>query len=166
MFIYFCDFVTKSFIGRNRKTTMRQQVITFFVLSIASLLFFHPAALSQEEEKEAEDAAPSTLSLFQAVMCEEISANLPRNQTVVFSVAREKAICFTSFDAVPEKVFVYHNWYFRDLPSARIRLTLNPPRWSVYSSIQIRKTDIGPWRVEITDDEGHIFRVLRFSITE
>jgi hypothetical protein len=147
---------------------MWKQALTFFMVFCAISIFFHPDALSQKEEAEntAEDVGSSSLSLFQAVMCEEISANLPRNQTVTFSIAREKAICFTSFDAVPEKTFIYHNWYFRDIPSARIRLSLKPPRWSVYSSIQIRKTDIGPWRVEITDENGHIFRVLRFSITD
>jgi len=130
------------------------------------LFFFHPPAYAQEAAQPTEETASKPLSLFQAIMCEEIFANLPRNPTVVFSIAREKAFCFTSFDSVPEPTFVYHNWYFRDIPSARIRLALQPPRWSVYSSIQIRKTDIGPWRVEVTDEKGQVFRVLRFSITD
>jgi hypothetical protein len=111
-------------------------------------------------------AYAAQLRLSEALMCEEIVSNAPQNPTVVFSASREKAVSFTVFDPVPQKTVIYHNWYHRDVPSARIRLELNPPRWSTYSSIQLRKTDIGPWRVEITDDKGKIFGVLRFSVTD
>ena len=106
------------------------------------------------------------LKLFEAVMCEDIYSDIPRNPTSVFSASKEKAVSFSVFDPVPQKTFIYHNWYHRDVPSARIRLELKPPRWSTYSSIQLRKTDIGPWRVEITDEKGKIFGVLRFSVTD
>ena len=106
------------------------------------------------------------LRLSEAVMCEEIYSDAPRNPTVVFSASKQKAVSFTVFDPVPQKTIIYHNWYHRDVPSAKIRLHLKPPRWSTYSSIQLRKTDIGPWRVEITDDEGKVFGVLRFSVTD
>jgi hypothetical protein len=106
------------------------------------------------------------LKLSEAVMCEDIYSDTPRNPTVVFSASKQKAVSFSVFDPVPQKTVIYHNWYHRDVPSAKIRLKLKPPRWSTYSSIQLRKTDIGPWRVEITDDKGHIFGVLRFSVTD
>ncbi|MGD9238748.1 MAG: DUF2914 domain-containing protein [Desulfobacterales bacterium] len=99
-------------------------------------------------------------------MCEEIFSNAPLNPTVVFSITQRKAVCFSSFDEVPQKMVIYHSWYHRDVPSAKIRLTLKPPRWSTYSSIQLRRTDIGPWRVEITDDKGNVLGVLRFSVTD
>jgi hypothetical protein len=121
---------------------------------------------SQEEKEVTADHTAKRLTLGQAVICEEISANVPRNRTVVFSVAKEKVVCFTAFETVPQKTFIYHNWFHKDIPSSRIRLALRPPSWSTYSSIQIRRTDIGPWRVEITDDAGQVLRVLRFSITD
>ena len=111
-------------------------------------------------------ASAEQLKLFQALMCEDVVSNAPKNPTVVFSAAREKAVCFSVFDPVPQKTVIYHNWYHRDVPSARIQLTLNPPRWSTQSSIQLRKTDIGPWRVEITDEKGQVLGVLRFSVTD
>jgi hypothetical protein len=78
----------------------------------------------------------------------------------------ERVSCFTSFDPVPEKTFVHHNWYYKDKLSTRIKLSLQPPRWSTFSSIQLREADKGPWRIEIADEKGDIFRVLRFSITD
>jgi hypothetical protein len=99
-------------------------------------------------------------------MCEDIQDQTPQNATIVFSIERRKAVCFTSFDPVPNQTVIYHRWFHRDRPSAKIKLILKSPRWSTYSSIQLRAEDLGPWRVEVTDSQGRIFQVLRFSITE
>ena len=104
--------------------------------------------------------------LVDAVMCEDIKSGAPQDPTTVFSIERRTAVCFTAFDPVPQQTVIYHSWFHRDTPSAKIKLTLKPPRWSSYSSIQLRAEDIGPWRVEITDSQGNIYHVLRFSVTE
>ena len=139
----------------------RLLLIIGVLLAIQILLLLPSDNLTKISNANAQE-----LTLSQALMCEEVVSNAPKNPTVVFSASREKAICYTSFDPVPEKTVIFHNWYHRDVPSARIQLTLNPPSWSTYSSIQLRKTDIGPWRVEITDEKGKVFAVLRFSVTE
>jgi hypothetical protein len=145
---------------------MKKRTISVFLLICVFSVFWPPTGSAQQDETLTPGESPQTLNLSQAVMCEDIFANAPRNQTVVFSVAREKAVCFTDFDKVSAQTFVYHNWFYKDIPSARIRLALQPPRWSTFSSIQIRKTDIGPWRVEVTDENGQVLHVLRFSITD
>jgi hypothetical protein len=53
-----------------------------------------------------------------------------------------------------------------DKLSTKKKLVLKPPRWSTFSSIQLREADKGPWRVEITDDDENILRILRFSIVD
>jgi hypothetical protein len=142
---------------------MRYRFVFILGVIVASQLFlFFPLHFL----KNVSVANADQLKLIEAVMCEEIYSDTPRNPTSVFSASKEKAVSFTVFDPVPQKTFIYHNWYNRDVPSARIRLELKPPRWSTFSSIQLRKTDIGPWRVEITDEKGNIFGVLRFSVTE
>ena len=135
--------------------------ILVVIFAIQLFLFFPLYFLNNVSAANADQ-----LKLFEAVMCEEIYSNAPRNPTSVFSASKEKAVSFSVFDPVPQKTVIYHNWYHRDVPSAKIRLQLMPPRWSTFSSIQLRKTDIGPWRVEITDDKGHVFGVLRFSVTD
>ncbi|MGD2099705.1 MAG: DUF2914 domain-containing protein [Desulfobacterales bacterium] len=135
---------------------------TFFVCAAVCLSLVQPLL----PVKYAASAHASQLELFQALMCEEIYSNAPRNPTAAFSVKQKKAICFTSFSQVPQKMIIYHNWYHRDVPSAKIRLTLKPPRWSTYSSIELNTADIGPWRVEITTEAGTVLEVLRFSVTE
>jgi hypothetical protein len=46
------------------------------------------------------------------------------------------------------------------------RLTLKPPRWATFSSIQMREGDKGPWRVEIWDEQNQLIKTLRFSVTD
>ena len=132
---------------------------TFFLrlLTLCFFLMFPFSAGSQ---------SGNVIGLVEAVMCEEIKNGVPQDPTTVFSIERRTAVCFTEFDPVPQQAVIYHHWFHRDTPSARIKLTLKPPRWSSYSSIQLRVEDIGPWRVEITDAQGNIFHVLRFSVTE
>jgi hypothetical protein len=138
------------------KETMRR----FLPLVLAALVLLgSPQTVpGQAEEK--------SLKLVQAVMCENIANGQPVNETVLFSENKEKAVCFTFFNPVPEKTHIYHRWYRRDRLSAKIRLRLDPPRWSTFSRIQFRDGDKGPWRVDITDAEGNILKTLRFSITE
>ena len=143
---------------------MKKYRLYFISGAIIAIHFF--LLLPLHPLKNISSANASQLKLFQGLMCEEIFANAPRNPTIVFSIGQKKAVCFSSFDEVPEKTVIYHSWYHRDVPSAKIRLTLKPPRWSTYSSIQLRRTDIGPWRVEITDDNGNVLDVLRFSVTD
>lgn len=104
--------------------------------------------------------------LISAVMCEDIQDRLPIYEGVVFSIGIGKIFCYTLFDPVPEKTFITHNWYNRDNLSTKIKLLLQPPRWTTFSAIQLRESDKGPWRVEITDSEGRLLQVLRFSVTE
>jgi hypothetical protein len=91
---------------------------------------------------------------------------IPFNPSVAFSISTGKIYCYTLFDQIPDDTIVYHHWFFRDKPSARIRLTLKSPRWSTFSSIQLREADRGPWRVEISDAGGRVLKILRFSVTD
>jgi hypothetical protein len=47
-----------------------------------------------------------------------------------------------------------------------VKLSLKTPRWSTFSRMRLRNGEKGPWRVEITDEEGNILGVLRFSVTD
>jgi hypothetical protein len=114
-----------------------------------------------------EGASPTgQIALTRAVMCESIRGYEPNSAAVVFSIGVGKISCFTSFDGIRRTTATLHKWYRRDELVTTKRLTLKPPRWSTYSSIQLREADKGPWRVEIWDDYNHLLDTLRFSVTE
>ncbi len=110
--------------------------------------------------------SPSEPKLTKAVMCESIEKFEPVNQAVVFSIDLGRLSCFTEFDPVPKQAVIYHQWYHHGVLISKKQLTIYPPRWSSFSSMQLRETDKGPWRLDITDVNGTIFQTLRFSITD
>lgn len=144
---------------------MGRRVLGWILLLLWAAGGFAPLADAQTSRPP---TAPGStrLTLVQGVVCEEIRDGVPANSAVAFSVSTGKIYCFTAFDAVAEDTFVFHQWFFRDRPSSRIRLSVKAPRWSTFSSIQLREADRGPWRVEIQDASGRVLKTLRFSVTD
>ena len=145
---------------------MKYKISILFLLPFFIIFCLSMHSYSQQDEKKTSELESKKLTLVQAVMCEGIQDYKPWNQAVVFSISIGKVSCFTYFDPVPEKTYIFHNWYYKDNLSKRMKLFLQPPSWSTFSSIQFREADKGLWRVEVTDPDGNILHVLRFSITE
>lgn len=127
----------------------------FFRVLVLAVFFFLPGSAYPEG---------AGFNLSDAVICKGIEKLAPVLPGVVFPDSLEKIYCFTHFSAVPKKTSVYHVWYSRDRLVAKIKLAVRPPQWSTYSTIQLRTADKGPWRVEITDEDGRTLKILRFSI--
>lgn len=111
-------------------------------------------------------SAPAGPTLIRAVMCESILKLTPANQAVVFSIDLGRVLCFTEFDRVTQQTVIYHKWYRKENLISVKQLALNPPRWSSFSSMQLRDADKGPWRVDVTDENDKVIFTLRFSITD
>lgn len=104
--------------------------------------------------------------LVKAVMCENIHNYEPVRPAVVFSIELGRVSCYTKFDPVPKQTFIHHKWYRNDILITVKRLTINPPSWASFTSVQLRDADKGPWRVDITDEQDNPLQTLRFSITD
>ena len=146
---------------------MKVRLSLFVLLCIGFLS--PPFSVGYAQEKT-NPPAPSQevnqLTSVEAAICEGIKDYIPQNPGIVFSTAIGRILCVTVFDPVPQNTFIYHNWYRNDELITKTKLTLKAPRWSTFSSIQLREADKGPWRVEIVDQKDRVHRVLRFSITD
>ena len=138
----------------------------FFGVLAGLHLFLLSSAFSLENNVADSAPASGTLTLVQAAMCEEVVDQSPRNPAVVFSIQRQQVYCFSLFDSIVQKTFIHHNWYRDDKLITKIKLLLHPPRWATFSRIQLREADRGPWRVEITDQDDNILKILRFGVTK
>jgi len=136
---------------------MRKHCLLCLLTVMLVSALFDPGPLQGQIEKPI---------LVDAVLCEDMRDGVPLNPGVVFPVSIGKVVCYAAFDPVPRRAVIYHNWYRKDELNTKIRLVLQPPRWAAYSTIQLREVDKGPWRIEITDDEGQVLDILRFSITD
>ncbi len=111
-------------------------------------------------------AEPSDATLVQAVMCESIENFQPLNPAVVFSISQGEVFCFSNFDPVIKKTYIFHRWYKKDNLIFTMRLTLSPPKWSSFSRVQLRDADKGPWRIEIRSADDSLLKILRFSMVD
>ena len=135
---------------------------SFYWLTIIGCLLFLWVGFTSAETQST--PTPS-LRLVRAVMCESIENYEPQNISVVFSINIGRISCYTSFDDVADVLSVHHRWYRREELVTTKRLTLKPPSWATYSSIQLREGDKGPWRVEIWQVDGPLLETIRFSVT-
>lgn len=138
---------------------------TLIGLLAALLLGLSLPSFSQEQSSPAPNQTAG-LILTRAGICESLENLNPVNAAAVFSVSQGQIYCFTDFGAVRSQTVVYHRWYHRDALTTQIRLKIYPPRWATYSMLKLREVDKGPWKVEITDAEGRVLSVLRFSIVD
>jgi hypothetical protein len=135
----------------------------------ASLAFWAVTVLvtsGYTQELLSQEVPQDGVTLVRAVMCESISDYAPMNAAVVFSVNTAKLSCYTAFEGIKTTTFTIHKWYRRDELVTTKKLTLKPPRWATYSSIQLREADKGPWRVEVLDINENLLKTIRFSVTE
>lgn len=133
------------------------------MLPLIICLMFSLTVRAQQTESV---AGATTLVVKNALMCEGVQDGLPVNQTIIFDTSNASAYCWTEFDPVPADGFVYHEWYRKGILITRKKLAVHSPRWTTYSRLPLRKADIGPWHLNITDEKGNVMKTLRFSITE
>ena len=142
---------------------MKKNIKLFFIV-LPVFCFIVPGNLFSQEELDVSDS--TSIRLENAAMCEAIESFKPKNSGVVFSVNIGKVLCFTFFNNVQQETVVFHNWFRRDQLITKRKLTLKPPEWSSFSGIELREADVGPWHVNITNENGTTLKTLRFSITE
>jgi len=104
-------------------------------LLLLALVLLVPGTVWTEES----DVPVEEPTLKKAVMCESIQKFLPANEAVVFSIDLGRLYCFTEFDPVPVQSIIHHKWYRKGSLVTVKQLTLNPPRWSSFSTIQLRE---------------------------
>jgi hypothetical protein len=132
------------------------------IASVLSGMFCLPCL---SEEKPAVIKIPPPV-LKKAVLCEKITKNKPVYEGVVFSLNIEKLYCFTDFEHVYGESIIFHKYYFNDKLIKKFPLSIRPPNFATYSRLELRESEKGPFRVDITDAEDNVLTTIRFSITD
>ena len=141
---------------------MKNTVRKMYLMTLLVVMLVFPGRGWTEEGA----TLPEEPTLVKAVMCESLQKFVPVNAAVVFSIDLGRIYSFTEFDPVPKQTIIYHKWYHQGNLVSVKQLTVNPPRWSSFSSMQLRDADKGPWHVDIIDMNDKLLQTLRFSITD
>ena len=128
---------------------------------LAVVLLAWPIAASAEQDSENTRTQAGDI-----YVCSGIESGRPLGRSVAFSAAQGTLYCYSDFPQVAEPEQITHRWFFWDREVAHFRLTLQPPRWSAYSSLKVTPDERGPWRVEVLDQNGAVYGTARFSIVD
>ncbi|MFZ0613383.1 MAG: DUF2914 domain-containing protein [Desulfobacterales bacterium] len=145
---------------------MEKNLTLHLFLALAALLLPWPAAGQSPGSDPSPAVQRPPLVIGNCTACADVRNGVPEQAAAAFSADLKRVYCYTDFTSVSEKTVTYHNWYLRDKLKARIKLTLQPPRWSTYSSLPVHDSEKGPWRVEVTDEEGNLLKALYFSVID
>ncbi len=149
---------------KRKMTKLIRLTQALTMLFIIQVVAFPVVAI--EEEKPITTASETRLSVSSSVMCEEIKDGKPVNVSAVFSKKLDRINCYTRFKPLDRDTTFFEDWYRRDKLNTRKTISLKPNSTWTYAGIFVQESDMGPWRVEITNENGDILHVLRFSITD
>lgn len=134
------------------------RIILIVPLIVAGSGFYPPAF--------GEETGNGAITVELAVICEAIQDLRPAHPAIAFPIKIGKVSCYTEFSNISRETLIFHRWYRRDSLVTEKKLVLKPPQWSTYSSIQLRESDKGPWRVDVVNARDETLKTLRFSVVE
>ena len=128
--------------------------IMFFVC-VGLLLISSGLVLGQES---------GSLEVSQAAVATGVENRTPMGVSESFSPDVGMVFAFTRISGVKEDSHIKHLWFYGEKLMAEIKLPVKPPSWRTYSSKRILPGWTGPWRVEVTDQNGKVLSTLRFTV--
>ncbi|NOX19730.1 MAG: DUF2914 domain-containing protein [Nitrospirae bacterium] len=75
-----------------------------------------------------------------------------------------RVYCFTRIVGAKGVIRIKHLWFYKDRFMAEVVLPVKSPDWRTYSSKRILPSWKGPWRVDVTTEDGLLLKSLHFSI--
>ena len=111
-------------------------------------------------------AIASTVQVESSAIGEDVVNREVVSQGDSFSASVGKLYCYSKIANIDSHTNVVHAWYYGGEQRARVALNVNPPAWRTYSSKIIQDHEIGPWRVEILDQDGNLLETVRFQVTQ
>jgi hypothetical protein len=100
-----------------------------------------------------------------AQVCTSIDRLQPGDSGTRFPVDVGRLFCFSRISGIRQPTRIQHVWYLDGKERFRKVLPVAPPSWRTFSSKRIRPSDVGPWRIEISDAEGNVMQTLSFAVT-
>jgi len=77
----------------------------------------------------------------------------PVNRVLVLSNVKDQIFFFTDLRHMQGQTII-HRWMYKGKVVASVPFHVKGPRWRVYSSKQLDRSDLGKWTVVVTDSHG------------
>lgn len=110
-------------------------------------------------------ATGSAIEVTEAVICRDVQDREPVGASDSFPADVGKVWCWSKIRD-GEGTVIRHTYYHRDTEMAVVELPIRSALFRTYSSKKVVPGWTGPWRVDITDEQGNLLRSLTFTIGE
>lgn len=134
-----------------REATLNRSLVFLWALAV-----FIPSPLG------AADAV--SLAVDDAVIARGVENLTPVGPSESFDSDVGKVYFFTRVVGASESTAVKHLWFFGDRLVMEITLPVNSANWRTYSSKTILSSAVGPWRADITTEDGTLLKSIPFTI--
>lgn len=113
---------------------------------------------------KAQDKVLSNIEVSNFVIASGVENLVPKGISRVFPSSVQRLYAFCKINGSLDSINIIHVWYYGEKLMAMVRLPIKSLSWRTYSSKNILPEWTGPWRVDVTTEDGLLLNTLRFSI--
>jgi len=114
---------------------------------------------------DAQSQAVNSLRVIKAVAAGKILNKNPAEPLDTFHWSMERVYIWSMIECEQPPSSIRHTYYFKGQKVNDIVLAIKSPRWRTWSyKTLLSKRFIGPWRVDITSDEGQLLQSVYFEV--
>jgi len=125
------------------------------------------ASVASAQTPEAPPAPPATtssLTVSEAAIATSVESLTPQGASDSFESNVGKLYAFTKITGAEGETSVKHLWFQGDHLVAEVELPVKAASWRTYSSKTITPDMVGPWKVDVTAQDGTVLKSIPFII--
>jgi len=120
---------------------------------------------SENRTLDARSQAANNMRVIRAVASSDVINKNPAGLSDSFQWSMEKVYIWTMIECEQPPSSIRHTYYFNGQKVNDIVLKVKSPQWRTWSyKTLLDKRYIGPWRVDITSDDGELLQSVFFEV--
>jgi len=136
---------------------------TVFV-ALTLMLFPLTLVLAQETAQPPAEVIEEDIMIEEWAIATAIFERSPQGAAQSFPATAGTLYCFTKVVGAREETSITHTWYYQDREMTGVVLPVRSLYWRTWSSKKIIPEWKGPWRVEVTSEDGALLKTIDFTI--
>ena len=137
---------------------------TRLALLALGLTVASPVAAQDTTAAPAPAAAPSAVSVTEAVVARSVMDRVPQDTGSAFPADVAELILFTRISGSSGADVIHHVWFHGDEQVADVELRVGGSPWRTWSRKTIPMEWTGAWHVEVRDASGAILKRVDFTV--
>jgi len=124
-----------------------------------------PAVADEPKGKDRSDHSKH-MQVLKAAVCTEVKHRNPSGRDDSLQWSTDRVYIWNLVKCEDTDSLIRHIYYFKGQKVSDITLHITPPLWRTWSYKSLAdKHFIGPWRVDITSEDGKLLQSVHFNVS-